>query len=82
MSPATANDTSPVTNNKNDDMRGESTDNVQEPPKSNSQKDGIENAMSKSSSDNISSNEGRHDNESPVVTAINNEAETQPISKS
>ena len=63
-------------------MRGESTDNVQEPPKSNSQKDGIENAMSKSSSDNISSNEGRHDNESPVVTAINNEAETQPISKS
>ena len=82
MSPATANDTPPVTNTNNDDRRGESTDNVPEPPKSNSQKDGIENAISKSSSDNISSNEGRHDNGNPVATVINHEVETQAINKS
>ena len=82
MSAATANDTSLVTNNKNDDMRGESTDNVQEPPKINSQKDGTQNAISKSSSNNISSNEGRHDNGNPVATVINHEVETQAINKS
>ena len=82
MSPAMANDTSPVTNNKNDDMRGESTNNVQEPPKINSQKDGMQNAISKSSSNNISSNEGSHDNENPVSTAINHGVETQTINKS
>ena len=63
-------------------MRGESTDNVQEPPKSNSQKDGIENAISKSSSDNISSNEGRHDNGNPVTIVNNHEVETEAINKS
>ena len=63
-------------------MRGKSTNNAQEPHKNSPQKDGIENAISKSSSNNRGSDECRHDNGNPVAIVNNHEVETQAINKS